>query len=76
METLIAALIAVGITLFFVRGYLKQLTHSQKAREAPGPGPANAPARRKPCPRCGTKIEYLKVAQRGTFVCPKEQVLS
>jgi len=29
-----------------------------------------------PCPRCGTKIEYLKVAQRGTFVCPKEQVLS
>lgn len=57
METLIAALIAVGITLFFVRGYLKQLTHSQKAREAPGPGPANAPARRRPCPRCGKNIE-------------------
>lgn len=28
-----------------------------------------------PCPRCGTKIEYLKVAQRGTFICPKEQVM-
>ena len=27
-----------------------------------------------PCPRCGTKIEYLKVAQRGTFTCPKEQI--
>ena len=27
------------------------------------------------CPRCGTKIEYLKVGQRGTFICPKEQVL-
>ncbi|MDP1710446.1 MAG: bifunctional DNA-formamidopyrimidine glycosylase/DNA-(apurinic or apyrimidinic site) lyase [candidate division WWE3 bacterium] len=26
-----------------------------------------------PCPRCGTKIEYLRVGQRGTFVCPKEQ---
>jgi len=26
-----------------------------------------------PCPRCGTKIEYIKVAQRGTFICPKEQ---
>lgn len=28
-----------------------------------------------PCSRCGAKIEYLKVAQRGTFICPKEQVL-
>lgn len=26
-----------------------------------------------PCPRCGTPVEYIKVAQRGTFVCPKEQ---
>ncbi|OGC70972.1 hypothetical protein A3J33_00775 [candidate division WWE3 bacterium RIFCSPLOWO2_02_FULL_53_10] len=29
-----------------------------------------------PCPRCGTKIEYLKVGQRGTYICPKKQVLS
>ena len=57
METLVAALIAAGITLFFVRGYLKQLTQSQKAREAPRPGPASAPARRRPCPRCGKSIE-------------------
>lgn len=28
-----------------------------------------------PCPRCGTKIEYLKIGQRGTFICPKEQCL-
>jgi len=27
----------------------------------------------KPCPRCGTEIKYLKVGQRGTFVCPKCQ---
>lgn len=26
-----------------------------------------------PCPRCGAKIEYRQVAQRGTFICPKEQ---
>lgn len=24
----------------------------------------------KSCPRCGAKIEYLRVGQRGTFVCP------
>ncbi len=27
------------------------------------------------CPRCGAKIEYLQVGQRGTFICPKEQVI-
>lgn len=27
------------------------------------------------CPRCGSKIEYLRVGQRGTFICPKEQVI-
>lgn len=59
METLLAALIAAGITLYFVRGYLKQLTRSQKSREAPGHGSAggNAPMRRRPCPRCGKSIE-------------------
>lgn len=25
------------------------------------------------CPKCGNKIVYLKVGQRGTFVCPKCQ---
>lgn len=29
--------------------------------------------RGKPCPRCGTKIKYFKVGQRGTFVCEKCQ---
>lgn len=28
-----------------------------------------------PCPRCGARIEYLRVGQRGTFICPKEQRL-
>ncbi len=27
----------------------------------------------KPCPRCGTEIKYLKVGQRGTFVCERCQ---
>lgn len=27
----------------------------------------------KPCPKCGAEIRYLKVGQRGTFVCPKCQ---
>ncbi len=27
-----------------------------------------------PCPRCGTIIEKLRVAGRGTHICPKEQV--
>lgn len=27
----------------------------------------------KPCPKCGTKIEYLRVGQRGTYICPKCQ---
>jgi formamidopyrimidine-DNA glycosylase len=26
-----------------------------------------------PCPRCGTPIEKIRVAGRGTHVCPKEQ---
>jgi len=28
-----------------------------------------------PCPRCGTTIEKLRVAGRGTHICPKEQKL-
>lgn len=29
----------------------------------------------KPCKKCGTKIEYLKLGGRGTFFCPKCQKL-
>lgn len=29
-----------------------------------------------PCPRCGTPIEKIRVAGRGTHICPKEQKLS
>lgn len=28
-----------------------------------------------PCPRCGTTIEKIRVAGRGTHICPKEQKL-
>jgi len=28
-----------------------------------------------PCPRCKNKIEYLRIGQRGTFICPKCQRL-
>jgi formamidopyrimidine-DNA glycosylase len=28
-----------------------------------------------PCPRCGTPIEKIRVAQRGTHLCPREQRL-
>jgi formamidopyrimidine-DNA glycosylase len=28
-----------------------------------------------PCPRCGTPIEKLRVAGRGTHICPREQKL-
>jgi formamidopyrimidine-DNA glycosylase len=30
----------------------------------------------KPCPRCGQKIVKLRVAQRGTHICPNCQVLT
>jgi formamidopyrimidine-DNA glycosylase len=29
-----------------------------------------------PCPRCGTPIEKIRVAGRGTHICPKEQRLT
>jgi formamidopyrimidine-DNA glycosylase len=29
-----------------------------------------------PCPRCGTTIEKIRVAGRGTHICPKEQKLA
>ncbi|MBV8563305.1 MAG: hypothetical protein JOZ56_09470, partial [Actinobacteria bacterium] len=28
-----------------------------------------------PCERCGTPIEKIRVAGRGTWYCPREQVL-
>lgn len=65
METLVAALIAALITLFFVRGYLKQLTASQRVgKKAPSSqAPASAPIAFRPCPRCGQSIA------KGTAFC-------
>ncbi len=65
METLIAFLIAAGLTFFFVRRYLKQLTAVQKS-------PAKQPQHAKPapahvgtllCPRCSQPIA------KGTPFC-------
>jgi len=65
METLLAALIAVGVTLFFVRGYLKQLAHGAKpgGGASPAGAPAGGAAGLRPCPRCG------KTIARGTAFC-------
>ncbi|HET7212577.1 MAG TPA: NAD(P)-binding domain-containing protein [Terriglobia bacterium] len=65
MDTLIAAFIAVAVTLFFVRGYLKQLTAPQQTRPAGPRGDAvAAPAEARPCPRCNCSIA------KGTAFCP------
>ena len=59
METLIAAVIAAGITLLFLRGYLKQLTGSARSAKSTGPataGPSGAPGASRPCPRCAKPI--------------------
>lgn len=65
MDTLWAALIAVAVTLFFVRGYLKQLTASQQSRGASPKGEsAAAQPGTRPCPRCNRSIV------KGTAFCP------
>lgn len=55
MENFFAALIAVAVTLFFVRGYLRKLSvaHGHAAPARTGSAP---PAKSVPCPRCSKKI--------------------
>lgn len=64
METLLAALIAAGITLFFVRGYLKKLTTSQRSAPSSGQTARDESISTRPCPRCA------KIIARGTAFCP------
>ncbi|MFB3921314.1 MAG: NAD(P)-binding domain-containing protein [Terriglobia bacterium] len=64
MDTLLAAIIAAGVTLFFVRGYLKKLTASQRPAPASGPAAREEASGTRPCPRCG------KTIARGTAFCP------
>ena len=66
MDTLLAAIIAAGITLFFVRGYLKKLTTTQRSNPTPGQaaGLGGEPGGTRPCPRCA------KTIARGTAFCP------
>lgn len=52
MDTLISVIIAVVVSLFFVRGYLKKLT----AKAAPRAAAAPAPVAMHPCPRCSQPI--------------------
>lgn len=58
METLVAFLIAAGVTFFFVRGYVKKLTAGSSSGARSGsaaPASASASSARK-CPRCGNAI--------------------
>ncbi|MGH9651724.1 MAG: ATP-binding protein, partial [Terriglobales bacterium] len=64
MDTLLAAIIAAVITLFFVRSYLKKLTTTQHSAPASGQAAAgSAPSGTRPCPRCA------KTIARGTAFC-------
>jgi thioredoxin reductase (NADPH) len=49
MDTLLAFAIALVVTIFFMRGYLKKLTHGQKTASAGAPASAVA---MRDCPRC------------------------
>lgn len=52
METLVAFTIAFLVTLYFVRGYLKELTRAKKA-----PAHVGVPElQTKPCPRCSKPV--------------------
>ncbi len=53
MDTLVTFLVALALTLFFVRSYLKKLTEN-KGRPAAPPAAAH---RNRPCPRCAKAME-------------------
>jgi thioredoxin reductase (NADPH) len=59
MESLAAFGLAFFITLYFVRGYLRQLTQQKAARAAPA-----APAASANCPRCSGPVH------QGASFCP------
>src|SRR2546422_5603796 len=57
METLIAFFIALLITFFFVRRYVKQLAAAQQpVANAGGAVAVGAPMSLRPCPRCSKSI--------------------
>ena len=58
METLVAFLIAAGVTFFFVRGYVKKLTAGTNNSARTGAStPANAPVSpARKCPRCASPV--------------------
>lgn len=55
MDTFLAFVIAAIVTMFFVRGYLKQLTLKAAGKQGPAQ-PAAGPVAMHPCPRCGKQI--------------------
>ena len=55
MDTLVTFLLAVALTLFFVRSYLKKLTEN-KGRPA---APAAAAHRTRACPSCAKAMELV-----------------
>jgi thioredoxin reductase len=56
METLIASLIGVAVTFFFVRRYVRQLTAGPKPASKAASGTTAAPVSLHPCPRCAKAI--------------------
>jgi thioredoxin reductase len=56
VDTFFSFCLAALVTLFFVRGYLKKLTASQKPGAGQSPATAAAAVRLVPCPRCGKSI--------------------
>jgi len=58
METFLTFLLAAGVTLFFVRRYVKQLSAAHTSAVVPSRGAQSAPAATgtHACPRCGKAI--------------------
>jgi hypothetical protein len=57
MDTLVTFLLAVALTLFFVRSYLKKLTETKGRPAVPTTAAAAGMHRARPCPRCGKAME-------------------
>ena len=57
MDTLVTFLLAVALTLFFVRSYLKKLTENKGRPAAPAAG--GAAHRTRACPRCAKAMELV-----------------
>jgi len=65
METLVAFCLAFGLTLYFVRGYLRQLTQRKADRDAAAAASPTAAAAAGLCPRCSGPVSQGAVFCSG-----------